>query len=290
MRRRLYIIIFLTLISIIFYEGCGSNRVDIMPNLSSAGLNINVEWPVRQLNQSSARTAPPEYLNISTIEILLIDLDEYAAIEAQSTDEVDSFYIGKDMNSRYWEFDVKEGSEYRDGTEITDIPAGNYAFYFMPEDINGDYPFYYFEKIIIEDGKTTNVNIQYEDWTIDVPVGASAAPAISQRTANSLTLDWYDNGTNDSYAIYIDGSLYTNYDASLDTSEGYLYLEITGLDNGTDYSIHFETIKDSSKLEEFDITENTKFFADVNLETAIIIALNSVLPADSQISSESQLT
>ncbi|PLX16669.1 MAG: hypothetical protein C0601_09810 [Candidatus Muiribacterium halophilum] len=283
-------IIFLMVISLLFWVGCGSNQVDIMPNLSSASLNINVEWPVRQLNQNSAKTAPPAALNISTIEILLIDLAEYSAIQAQSTNEIDSFYIGKDMNSRYYEFDVKEGSEYRDGTEITDIPAGNYAFFFMPEDVNGDYPFYYFEKISIEDGKATNVNIQYGDWTIDVPVGASAAPAISQRTADTLTLDWYDNGTNDSYAIYVDGSLYTNYDASLDTSEGFLYLEITGLDNGTDYSIHFETIKDSQALEQFDIAERTKFFADVNLETAIIIALNSVLPADSQISSESQLT
>ncbi len=279
------ILIFLFLIMIL--AGCGSQHIDVMPEVGGNSLKVDVNWPGRQVD--GVNYAPPSHLNISTVEILLIDVEEYNSMQDASTSEVDLFHIGKDMNSRYYEFDVKEGSPHRDGAEITEIPAAEYAFFFMPRDIDGEYPFFYVASVMISEDVPTYINIDYDDWEIEIPLNG-ATPVISSRSADALEISWYDNGTNDSYNIYVDGSLYNSYNSDGSGSDGFLSLDITGLDNGQSVEVRLDSIKDGAIVENATVGGRTKYFTDTQLESAIIDALNNILSANEQLSSENDLT
>jgi hypothetical protein len=179
---------FLTLILII--AGC-SNRIDekAYPNnkVLNPALQISVEWPEGQKN--NILSAPPSYLNLGTIEVLLISLGDWRQhIEEEYDSSLADYLTGSEVceeslqyyiammllltepeeeNFVYNTYSVLQGSEHRDGATIFDVKSGDYLIYIAGLDKDeGITNVFYSKFLTIHGEQTTVLNILAADWII----------------------------------------------------------------------------------------------------------------------------
>ncbi|MGM0608668.1 MAG: SUMF1/EgtB/PvdO family nonheme iron enzyme [Candidatus Muiribacteriota bacterium] len=202
MKSTIKFLLIVIIIPYILFVGC-KNRVDESFSQSTtlqSGLAIQVEWPEPP---SHINAAPPDYLNIGTIEVLLVNkthfnkyFQEHAYTENDVPDETNDLsteeirYILEDFkhSASYYEslqnndeepefefdynyifnkYDVKDGSDNRNGVKIENINTGEYYIYIAAldkthyEQLN---IFHIKQGLEFEDGKVTFLEIKSNDW------------------------------------------------------------------------------------------------------------------------------
>ncbi|MGM0608647.1 MAG: InlB B-repeat-containing protein [Candidatus Muiribacteriota bacterium] len=193
----------ISIIIIFIIIGCGKNRLDetyVRSEKMPTSLSIQVEWPELP---SNLNTAPPEYLNISTIEVVLIDnnnlekiyeeesqhydapdelsfeefaqnfilelllTDTFDDVDDSDTDDIDTDESLYEFDYMYKSFDVTEESQHRDGAVIEKIDTGNYSLFISgldKDEINQINLYYLKSHLTVDEGKTTVISIDSDDW------------------------------------------------------------------------------------------------------------------------------